>query len=305
MSTDPTYPLFPVFAFIGMVLVLLPLPWHLRAWNAGTCYFMLWASLACLNQFVNSIVWAGNVFNPAPWWCEISIRVIFGVSVGIPASSFCIVRRLYHISRTRTVAISPAEKRRSIIIDSAICVVLPLAYIALQYVVQGHRYNIFEDVGCEPAVVNTLATYFISYAAPLAFGLSSAVYCALSLQAFNARRIQFRQFAAAAPCRATGFGFSQYVRLMALAMTEMACTTPLNIFIVVLNATATGGLSPYVSWANIHWGYSHVELYPAILWRADHRVAVGVELTRWLAPVCALIFFAYFGFTSEARRNYK
>jgi pheromone a factor receptor len=68
---DVTYPLFPVFAFLGFVLSLIPLPWHLQAWNSGTCYFMIWTSLACLNQFVNSIVWAGNALNPAPWWCEI------------------------------------------------------------------------------------------------------------------------------------------------------------------------------------------------------------------------------------------
>ena len=68
---DVTYPLFPISAFLGFILSLVPLPWHLQAWNSGTCFFMMWTSLSCLNQFVNSVVWAGNVLNPAPWWCEI------------------------------------------------------------------------------------------------------------------------------------------------------------------------------------------------------------------------------------------
>lgn len=71
MTLDPTYPLFPVVAFIGFVAVLVPLPWHLQAWNSGTCFFMMWTALACLNQFVNSIVWSGNVVNHSPAWCEI------------------------------------------------------------------------------------------------------------------------------------------------------------------------------------------------------------------------------------------
>lgn len=71
LMSDPTYPLFPIVSGFGFVLVLIPLPWHLHAWNSGTCFFMLWAALACLNLFINSIVWAGNALNPAPWWCEI------------------------------------------------------------------------------------------------------------------------------------------------------------------------------------------------------------------------------------------
>ena len=71
MVVDPTYPLFPILTILGFVLVLIPLPWHLHAWNSGTCFYMMWAALACLNQFVNSVVWADNALNPAPVWCDI------------------------------------------------------------------------------------------------------------------------------------------------------------------------------------------------------------------------------------------
>lgn len=71
MISDATYPVFPIFAFLGFILSLVPLPWHLQAWNSGTVYFMMWTALACLNQFVNSVVWAGNFRNPAPVWCDI------------------------------------------------------------------------------------------------------------------------------------------------------------------------------------------------------------------------------------------
>lgn len=68
---DPTFPLFPIMAGLGFFLVLIPLPWHLQAWNSGTCYYMMWTALACLNQFVNSIVWSGDAINKAPVWCDI------------------------------------------------------------------------------------------------------------------------------------------------------------------------------------------------------------------------------------------
>ncbi len=126
MHSDPTYPLFPVFAFFGFILPLIPLQWHLAAWNSGTCYFMIWTSLASLNQFINSIVWADNVTNWAPWWCEIctifslfppkisltlavAIRIQIGASVAVPASCMCIQRRLYQIASVRAVSVTRPE----------------------------------------------------------------------------------------------------------------------------------------------------------------------------------------------------
>lgn len=69
--SDITYPLFPIFAFFGFILPLIPLRWHLEALNSGTCYFIFWSSLASLNLFINSILWANHALNLAPGWCEI------------------------------------------------------------------------------------------------------------------------------------------------------------------------------------------------------------------------------------------
>jgi len=66
----PNY-VYSIFAFLGFILVLIPLPWHLEAWNVGTCLYMIWAGFACLNVFINSIVWNGNMINWAPGWCDL------------------------------------------------------------------------------------------------------------------------------------------------------------------------------------------------------------------------------------------
>lgn len=71
MMSDPTYPAFPVLALLGSGLALIPLPWHLQAWNSGTCLYMIWASIACFNLGLNSILWRDNAINFAPVWCDI------------------------------------------------------------------------------------------------------------------------------------------------------------------------------------------------------------------------------------------
>ena len=71
IMSDPSFPVFPILALVGAVLVLIPFPWHLQAWNSGTCLYMLWTSLGLINLAVNSIVWRSSVVNYAPVWCDI------------------------------------------------------------------------------------------------------------------------------------------------------------------------------------------------------------------------------------------
>nr|UWI70535.1 pheromone receptor B1 [Pleurotus eryngii] len=222
-----------------------------------------------------------------------------GASVGIPAASLCINRRLYHIASIQAVSVSRGEKRRDILIDTGICVVFPIVYIALQYIVQGHRYDILEDLGCQPALYNTLPTYFISYMWPILIGLVSAVYCVLSLRSFIRRRVQFNQFLSSNKSLTAG----RYFRLMALAACDLTFTIPLSIFIIWLNTVATP-IAPWISWEDTHFGFSRVDQVPAVVWKMNHRLVIATEATRWVTPLCGILFFALFGFADEARRNY-
>ncbi|KAL1741339.1 fungal pheromone STE3G-protein-coupled receptor [Schizophyllum fasciatum] len=300
MIADPTYPLFPICAFVGFVGCLIPFPWHLQSMNSGTCFFMFWTSLACLNYFVNSLIWVDNAINSAPVWCDISIRIIMATTVGLPMSSLCIVRRLYKITKVQAVSISPSEKRRAVLLDCLLCGLFPLLFIALQYVVQGHRFNIYEGIGCMPAIYNTPLMYFTTAMWPVVLGSCSAVYCALTLHQFYRRRLQFAQFLHSG----SSLNASRYLRLMALALTEMLISTPLGIFGIVMNATATP-VGPWRSWADTHLDYGRVEQFPAIIWRKQSLLIVSFETSRWQAPFSAFVFIAFFCFAEEARKHYK
>ena len=58
---------------------------------------------------------------------NIATRLIIGVGIGVPATSLCINRRLYHIAACTSVAPkTAAQKRRDIIIDLCIGIGLPV-----------------------------------------------------------------------------------------------------------------------------------------------------------------------------------
>jgi pheromone a factor receptor len=185
----------------------------------------------------------------------------------------------------------------------------------IEYVVQGHRFDIYEDVGCYPFIYNTLPAFFLSDSWPIIIGLISSVYCGtpllggflsailspagLSLNAFYLRRAQFTRFTASNKSLST----SRYFRLMALAMTEILCTIPLASFMIWLNSAALP-VQPWVSWEYVHYDFSRVVQYPSVLWTMNYLVVVAIQLTRWLVVICAFVFFAFFGFAAEARKNY-
>ncbi|KAI0651369.1 pheromone A receptor-domain-containing protein [Trametes meyenii] len=301
LPVDPTYPLLPIFAFLGFVVGLIPLPWHLQAWNAGTCVYMIWASFACLVQFVNSIVWKDTAQNLAPVWCDISTKFIIGAGIGIPAATLCINRRLYAITSVRSVSISRDEKRRAFIVDLCISIGVPVLVMILHYIVQGHRFNIMQGAGCLPEIYNTPPAYPLVFMWPPLIGCVSFVYALLTLLSFLRHRIKFNEVISSS---GGGLTISRYFRLMLLSISEMVCTIPIGAYSIYIN-TAGVILSPWVSWADTHANFSHVEEVPAIFWRSNRPFLISVIMGQWVYVFAAFLFFALFGFAEEARKHYR
>jgi hypothetical protein len=121
---------------------------------------------------------------------------------------------------------------------------------------------------------------------------------AFSLIALFKRQAQFNQFLSTNKA----ISRSRYMRLMMLAVTDIMFTVPIGIFALLLNLM--NGLSPYVSWEDIHFDFGRVALYPAVYWKMNAWQVAALQLTRWTVPFCSFVFFAFFGFAEEARRNY-
>lgn len=291
-------PVFSAFSLTGFFLCIIPLPWHLEAWNTGTCMYMIWTATGLLIHFVNSVVWRKDAINWAPVWCDISTRIQTGVAVAIPACSLCINRRLYHIASVRTVTVTRAEKRRAILVDLAIGVGIPVIQMALQYIVQGHRFDIYEYYGCLPFTYNTPLVIPLVTSWPVIIGCISLVYSSLSIRAFMRRRAQFKELLSGN----NNLNSGRYFRLMLLAGIEILCTVPFTTFFMVLNIKR---MNPWKSWENTHIYFSAVHQFPAVIWHRIPYAELALELGRWLLVLCAFLFFGFFGFADEARKNYR
>jgi pheromone a factor receptor len=186
------------------------------------------------------------------------------------------------------------------IIDLLITVGIPVLEMALEYIVAGHRFNIYEDFGCGRATWNTPLAFVLVHSWPLIIATISACYGALTIRAFLKRRKQFRDLITAN----ANLTYSRYWRLIALASVDFCFTLPLAIWAIVANVL-WGEVRPWVSWADTHWGYSRVFQFPKVLLDQDPILAYSLETTRWAAVLCAFVFFGFFGFADEAKKNYR
>lgn len=122
---------------------------------------------------------------------------------------------------------------------------------------------------------------------------------ALTLRAFWKRRIRFARLVSSNSSPDS----NRYMRSMALAMIEMACTIPISIYSIYISNKGVP-LSPWISWTDTHFHFWYIGQTPAVEWRSDPTAVMSVQLTVWLPVICALLFFLLFGFAAEAKKNY-
>lgn len=195
--------------------------------------------------------------------------------------------------------------------------------------VQGHRFDIYEEAGCWPAMVILPWTYPLVICVPLIIGLVNLLYGSKyrllivrrwsSATSYEALLIFSPYSALTIVCvikerRALQNILptnkicdhpidSHFIRLLTLSSVEVIFTIPLACLEIYIDSR--DGLYTWRGWDDLRYEFSRANLYPSVLWRTNSLWLAGVELNRWSPVLCAFVFFSLFGFAEEARRNYK
>jgi pheromone a factor receptor len=93
-----------------------------------------------------------------------------------------------------------------------------------------------------------------------------------------------------------------HLRLLGMASTDAFLTIPIAATMVGLNAGI--GVAPWISWADTHFDFNRVELYPRMYWAMSPISAIMTELTRWSVVASALVFIVIFAPAAVSRRRY-
>lgn len=100
-----------------------------------------------------------------------------------------------------------------------------------------------------------------------------------------------------------GLTKSKFIRLIGLAMTIFILTIVAAVVQLVVNLQANSGrLLPYKSWDQVHVYFS--KIYQVKLSELNEH-QLGANIASWLLPIItAIIFFFFFGFAEESRKEY-
>nr|AER30306.1 mating pheromone receptor a1 [Rhodosporidiobolus azoricus] len=297
-------PAFATFNFLGVAFILLPAAWHWRARNTATLLFIFWCFVTVLPQAINSVIWYHGVEPEAPIWCDIMTKLRVGGDVGIPAAVLCITRQLEAIAAARTAHFSAEDRRRRRLVDLAIGLGLPILVMILHTIVQGHRYDIIQRIGCTPTIYWSLPAIFLVVIWPLILDLTAAVYAVLAMRLFIARRYQFARILEASK---SAISTSRFIRLMALSTLQIVYAFPVALVLRGVQF-AVVPLDPYTSWGDVHQGFGYIgtaTLAEYSLGSGSVHYARLQELSAWGYAISCTFFFIFFGLGEESLSVYR
>jgi pheromone a factor receptor len=280
--------------FIALGLVLVTLPHHWRVRNIATLSIIVWLSAYNVIYGVNAILWDGNDDIQAEVWCDIATKIKIGADVGLPGCCLCMAKRLNRIAYG--LEMSPSGWRHRTL-DVFLCWGFPAIVMALHFIVQGHRFDIIEDIGCIPAIYISWPSILIIDVSAFIPAVLALIYCGLAIWKLHRRRVAFHLLLKK---RGSTLTPSCYIRLM--IMTSFLGSWSAVLISVSASNEYTEGLQPWTNWDFVHANFSHIGHFlntdfPAPTVRCTY-------ILWWAVPLSSLPFFAFFGVGGEAMRNY-
>nr|ADX23535.1 putative pheromone receptor [Flammulina velutipes] len=283
----------PVVAFIAATSLLLPLTWHWQAKNVAILSIIFWLFVENIIYGVDAIVWGNTAEVKIPIWCDITTKLIIGGQFALPAACLCVCIHLERVASVRAAHTTLKDKKRRNIFEFVMCFGLPVIFMALHYVVQGHRFDIADGYGCRPTTYFSVAGIFIVYLPSIVLSLAC-----LALRHFLIRRITFAAHLASKSALTT----SRYMRLILMAIMQMIWTLSVTSFSLSYTASVIP-IRPWTNWADVHSDFLRVDQF--VMGIFPQRVQTAYYVLWSTVPASTFIFVAFFAFGKEAVEQYK
>jgi hypothetical protein len=174
-------------------------------------------------------------------------------------------------------------------------------HLPLDYIVQGHRANIIQGVGCWPTYYITPPTFILLLIWPCVLSLIAIVYGMLSLRAFLKRRNMVEEFLNS---HASGLNADRYFRLMCFSAVELTIAFPLGLYQLLADAN-NKIIFPWISWEDTHSNFDRFDKIPALFFQYLPGDLLQFSILLWSLPFLAFLFFVFFGLGREQMNQYK
>jgi pheromone a factor receptor len=288
--------LLPVLATLACILCLPILVHHIQSRNLTASVLIVWIVLENVFNVINPLLWPTKDFVNA--WdgvglCDVESKFRLAASIGDVGALVCICRHLAGILNTEQIVLipSPAQRRRRIAIEMALCFGFPVYMMIAGYIVQSGRYYIFAIAGCVPMLDSSWPSIILVLVWPGVMWMVAAGYCSIIIHRLIKYRRQVSSMLSSPHSR---YNQSQFIRLFAMATALIVIFLPVALYIFALNLSFPAMRKTY-SWSRVHnWT-------PAYLMHSYG----GETFDCWVEVVTGYVVFVAFGFGRDALLTYR
>jgi hypothetical protein len=168
-------------------------------------------------------------------------------------------------------------------------------------VVQGHRGDIIEGIGCNPS------TYYVTLAYPLVFiwppiiSFIAVVYGCLAFRGFLKKRKTLDARVTSESHMDKGY----YLRLMWFSLIPLLLMLPLSTYLLVLNGTRGIQLQPWISWEDTHFHFNRFDRFTLARLKLVPNLYWSFVVFAWSCPLSWVLFIIFLGTGSAHRKQYR
>ncbi|CZR54625.1 uncharacterized protein PAC_04509 [Phialocephala subalpina] len=289
----------PFFALVGILITYLPLCSFWTHGNVPAVSIVIANGIYNLWSFLNPIIWPND--DQALWWpgyglCDIEGLLSYPVGIALAASLCALSKGLAACLDTENARVhqTVASRRRKMISDVVFCWGIPILQLALHYVVQSGRYQIYPVYGCADVLDNSWPTIIIILMWLPFFTLLNMYYAVLLLIRLRKHR---RTISSALTSSGSGFGARKYLKLVIITLSLIVIYLPIQI--VLFMKVVPTQLVPY-SWSRVH---------DPIIWKPIEYLHTGdypnIQYNGWAGVGVAFLLWAFFGFNDNAVDTYR
>lgn len=175
----------------------------------------------------------------------------------------------------------------------------PFKFHFLDYIVQGHRFDIIEGYGCRPTTYFSIPAIFIVWIPPILLSIIAIVYSGLALRHFMIRRVAF---AAHLTSSNSALTTSRYLRLMTMAALQMVWSITVTSYALWFTVLAVP-IRPWTTWSDVHSDWLRIDLFPDAF--TPDFVKRAFYVLWWLVPISTFLFVSFFAFGKDAMDEYR
>ncbi|CAG8608288.1 11579_t:CDS:2, partial [Diversispora eburnea] len=281
--------MFTSSSLIASLLCIIPGIFHIQTRNWGAIFMTFWVLCTNLINFTNSLLWANDLEDKARIYCLISTPLYVGSSWGLLSSIACMIHTLYTYV-ANPIILSERVKKRQMIRDTIVSIILPVIGVGLNYLVQTNIYGIRPVLGCFAPAHKDWVFIFVNAIWPVIISGTGCYYAARTSYAIIKKRLEIKSLLR---INESGLNTAKFYRLVFFCITFLLLSFPSSLLILFSNLTLS--LQPY-NFKQVHENFWKVEFFTG-----DN---LGVSFFDYSKPLVGFFVFLFFGTGQDALATY-